>query len=212
MMTPLPARTLILDALAGRRGEAMLFAELALRLAPGEITELRGPNGAGKTTLLLIVAGLVTPESGRVSILGGDPEGRPATDIGLLGHRAAVKARLTVRENLKFWAAINGGAPGEIDGTLETVGLLEIAGLEAGYLSAGQTRRLALARLMVANRPIWLMDEPIAALDAAGEALVARLIDAHLDRGGLVLAATHHELGLRHESRKIVLGRAAVEA
>jgi heme exporter protein A len=212
MMTPLPARTLILDALAGRRGEALLFAELALRLAPGEIAELRGPNGAGKTTLLLIVAGIVTPEAGRVSILGGDPEDRTATDIGLIGHRAAVKARLTVRENLKFWGAINGGGAEGVDSSLETVGLLPIAGLEAGYLSAGQTRRLALARLLVAERPIWLMDEPIAALDAAGEALVARLIDTHLDRGGLVLAATHHELGLRHESRKIVLERPAVVA
>jgi heme exporter protein A len=211
-MTRMAPRTLVLDALAGRRGERLLFEAIELSLGPGEIAELQGPNGAGKTTLLLIVAGLVTPAAGQIRILGGDPEARPGTDIALFGHRAAIKARLTVLENLKFWAVLNGGVGSAIEAALETVGLLPIAGLEAGYLSAGQTRRLALARLIIAERPIWLMDEPTAALDAAGEALVAGLIDAQLDRGGLVLAATHHELGLRHGSRKIVLGGPVVVA
>jgi heme exporter protein A len=95
---------------------------------------------------------------------------------------------------------------------LETVGLAPIAWLEAGNLSAGQTRRLALARLLVGERPVWLMDEPTAALDAAGEALVARLIDAHLDAGGSALIATHHDLGLTHKVATIRLGQAAVAA
>ena len=209
---PLPPHTLELENLSGRRGERLLFEEISLRLEPGEIAELRGPNGAGKTTLLLIVAGFLRPASGSALVLGGDPEGRPELDIGYLGHRAAIKSRLTVRENLAFWVAMNGAAAQAIDVALETVGLSPIAGLDAGYLSAGQTRRLAIARLIAADRPVWLLDEPTAALDAAGERLVAGLIDAHLDRGGVVLAATHHDLGLSRPSRALLLGQPAVAA
>jgi heme exporter protein A len=203
----LPPRTLVLDALAGGRGERRLFEGVSLTLRPGEAAQLRGPNGAGKTTLLLIVAGVLDAVAGEVRLLGGDPEGRPAVEIGYLGHRAAIKARLTVTENLQFWAALNGGAAAGIAAALELVGLAPIAALDAGLLSAGQTRRLALARLLLAERPVWLLDEPTAALDAAGEKLVARLIDTQLDRGGVVLAATHHELGLRHELATIELGQ-----
>lgn len=204
-MTPLSPRTLTLEGLAGRRGERLLFTDLDLRLAPGEIAELRGANGTGKTTLLLIVAGVLRPAAGRV-VLGGDPEARPETGIGHLGHRAGIKERLTVLENLRFWAALNGAPGAGVEAALATVGLGPIGWLEAGHLSAGQTRRLALARLLVAERPLWLLDEPTAALDAEGEALVARLIDTHLDRGGLVLAATHHALGLRHAGQVVRLG------
>ena len=205
-LKPLPVRTLTLAGLTGQRGEKRLFGGVSLTLGPGEIAELRGPNGTGKTTLLLIVAGVLRPAAGTVAIGGGDPEGRTETDIGYLGHRAAIKARLSVIENLRFWSALNGGAA-DIDAALDTVGLAPIATLDAGYLSAGQTRRLALARLIIAERPIWLMDEPTAALDAAGEALVAGLIDAQLDRGGLVLAATHHGFGLRHAGQTVALGQ-----
>jgi heme exporter protein A len=205
--TPLPPRTLTLTHLAGKRGEKLLFEGVDLALRPGEIAELRGANGAGKTTLLMIVAGIVRPAAGKVEIGGGDPEGRPETDIGYFAHRSAIKPRLTVAENLKFWTALNGGRSARIDEALQTVGLAPIASLDAGHLSAGQTRRLALARLLLAGRPVWLMDEPTAALDAEGERLVATLIDAHLDRGGLVLAATHHDLGLRHPSHTLRLGR-----
>ena len=206
-MTPLPPRTLSLENLAATRGGTVLFEGLELTLAPGMAAELRGPNGVGKTTLLLLVAGIVQPAAGRVHIAGGDPEARPETDIGLLPHRPAVKPRLSVMENLRFWGALNGNPLDAVEPALETVGLLPIAGLDAGYLSAGQTRRLALARLLLADRPIWLLDEPTAALDAQGEKLVATLIDTHLDRGGLVLAATHHDLGLRHQTQVITLGR-----
>ena len=209
-VTPLPPRTVKLDALAGKRGEKLLFEDISFALSPGQAAELRGPNGAGKSTLLMIVAGVVRPAAGSVSIEGSDPEGRTETDIGYFAHRPAIKARLTVAENLRFWAALNGNPPESIGPALETVGLAPIADLDAGHLSAGQTRRLALARLIVADRSIWLMDEPTAALDAQGEALVASLIDAHLDRGGLVLAATHLELGLAHPSQTITLGQRVV--
>jgi heme exporter protein A len=211
-MTPLSSRTLVLESLAGGRGGRRLFERLSLRLGPGAAALLRGPNGAGKTTLLLTVAGLLRPFEGTVRLIGGDPEARPETDIALLPHRAAIKPRLTVGENLDFWAALNGVPRDNVAPALEAVGLAAIAGLDAGYLSAGQTRRLALARVVLSERPLWLLDEPTAALDADGEALVARLIDAHLARGGLVLAATHHDLGLSHAAQAIELGQPVVAA
>lgn len=209
---PLPPRTLILEGLACQRGERILFAGLDLTLRPGEIVELRGPNGAGKTSLLLAIAGVLRPAAGTIRIEGNDPELRLETDIGLLGHRSAIKPRLTVAENLAFWAALNGRPPAGIAPALQRVGLGPIAGLDAGYLSAGQTRRLALARLVLSERPLWLLDEPTAALDAEGETLVAQLIDEHLDRGGLVLAATHHDLDLQRAAaiRRIRLGPAPI--
>jgi heme exporter protein A len=207
-MTPLPPHTLTLNDLAGKRGEKLLFSGVSLVLGPGQGGELRGPNGVGKTTLLLIVAGIVRPAGGQMRIEGGDPDGNPAAEIGYLGHRPAIKGRLTVAENLAFWAAVNGGTQEGIEPALETVGLAPIAGLDAGLLSAGQTRRLALARLLVAERPVWLLDEPTAALDAQGETLVAALIDAHLERGGVVLVATHHDLRLRHPVKTVTLGQA----
>jgi heme exporter protein A len=202
----LPPRTLVLTDLAGQRGERRLFEHLSLSLGPGEAAELRGANGAGKTTLLMIVAGIVRAAGGRVEIGGIDPDERAETAIAYLPHRAAIKGRLTVAENLVFWADMMGAARALVEPALETVGLLPIAGLAAGYLSAGQTRRLALARLAVAERPVWLLDEPTAALDSEGEALVARLIDRHLSRGGIVLAATHRDLGLAQAPLVVRLG------
>ena len=211
-MPPLPARTLRIERLAAQRGERLLFADLELTLGPGEAIELRGANGVGKTTLLLIVAGIVRATAGRVWLQGGDPEQRWETDIGYLGHKGAIKPRLTVLENLGFWARLGGAPADAVPAALETVGLAPIGWLEAGNLSAGQTRRLALARLLAGDRPVWLMDEPTAALDAAGEALVARLIDRHLDAGGSALIATHHELGLSHAVKTVRLGEPAVTA
>jgi len=211
-MTALPARTLSIEKLAARRGERLLFADLDLALGPGEAIELRGANGVGKTTLLLIVAGIVRATAGQVRLEGGDPEQRWETEIGYLGHKSAIKPRLTVGENLRFWAKLGGASADAVPAALETVGLATIGWLEAGNLSAGQTRRLALARLLVGERPVWLLDEPTAALDSAGEALVAGLIDRHLDAGGSALIATHHDLGLRHAVKTMRLGHAAVVA
>ncbi|MDB5562013.1 MAG: hypothetical protein JWN11_1431 [Hyphomicrobiales bacterium] len=199
--TILSPRSLKVSGLACRRGERVLFEGLDFEVAPAEITLLRGPNGAGKTTLLLCLAGLMRPTAGSINFSGRDPERRPDSDIGFLGHLSAIKTRLTLTENLRFWAAVNEVSPALIEPALEAVGLAPLAGLDAGHLSAGQTRRLALARLILSDRPIWLLDEPTAALDADGDLLVAGLIDSHLDRGGMAVAATHYDLALKNPAR-----------
>jgi heme exporter protein A len=206
----LPQRQIDVTDLACRRGERLLFADLGFSLGPGRALLVRGPNGAGKTTLIKTLAGLIRPDAGRIAIAGRSEEERPGTDMHLLAHASGVKGRLTVEENLGFWRAVNGGA-GDAGEALDIVGLRGIADLEAGHLSAGQTRRLALARLIVAPRPIWLLDEPTAALDAEGDALVGRLIDAHLAQGGLCIAATHLPLVLSDTGRiaTLTLGGAA---
>ncbi len=198
MNTPnaLPARTITVSDLTCRRGERLLFAGLRFAVPPGELLLLRGPNGVGKTTLLLSIAGVVRPEAGTIAVTGRGEEDRPGADLHLLSHQPASKARLTVRENLSFWADLFAGDRSLVLPALEATGLAAIADLEAGHLSAGQTRRLAIARLLVADRPIWLLDEPTSALDGEGEDLVIRLLDAHLKRGGIAVAATHHDIHL----------------
>ncbi|GLQ54466.1 heme ABC exporter ATP-binding protein CcmA [Devosia nitrariae] len=187
---------LILTAtgLACRRGERVLAEGLEFTVPSGGILLLKGANGAGKTTLLMTLLGALRPASGRFAFEGVDTE---SAFIHFLGHRNAVKPHLTLAENLAFWASVNGGGGLSSPAALEAVGLGPVAGLDAGYLSAGQTRRLALARLLVTPRPVWLLDEPTAALDTQGEAMVAALIDAHLTAGGLAVAATHLPLPLR---------------
>lgn len=192
----LPARTITVTDLACRRGERLLFSGLNFAVPPGELLLLRGPNGVGKTTLLLSLAGVVRPEAGSIAVVGRSSEDRPGADLHLLSHQPATKARLTVRENLAFWADLFAGERHLVVPALEAAGLGAIADLEAGHLSAGQTRRLSLARLLVADRPIWLLDEPTSALDSQGEELVLRLLDAHLKRGGIAVAATHHDISL----------------
>lgn len=176
-------------ALAIGRGGMALASGLEFIVTNGKCLLLRGPNGAGKSTLLLTLAGMVEPLEGRFVLEGANPDHGPL--LHYCGHRNALKPRLTVLENLSFWQSLNGAtgiAPLE---ALETVGLGALAALDAGYLSAGQGRRLALARLLVTARPLWLLDEPTAALDSQGHDLVRRLIDTHLAAGGLVVAATH---------------------
>lgn len=192
----LPPRTIEVAQLACRRGERLLFEGLHFAVVPGELLLVRGANGAGKTTLLLALAGVLRPEAGTIGITGRSEDDRPGTDLHLLGHQPAIKPRLTAAENLEFWADLFAGDRKLIAPALATVGLAHIAGLEAGYFSAGQTRRLALARLLVADRPIWLLDEPTAALDGEGEQLIVTLLDAHLKRGGIAVAATHHDIHL----------------
>ncbi len=191
----------------GRSG-LVLTENLDFSLANGQALLLVGPNGTGKTTLLLTLAGIVTPLAGRFA-----PDG-PEGELPLLhycGHRNAIKPRLSVLENLAFWAAVNGPTGLQPETALAEVGLDMLAGLDAGYLSAGQSRRLALARLLVSLRPLWLLDEPTAALDAAGHALLGRLLDAHLAKGGLAIAATHDPIMLSDPARlhTLALERAA---
>lgn len=155
---------------------------------------MRGPNGAGKSSLLLTLAGLLRPEAGTVRWPGLGPEAPALAHLHLIGHRPAVKSALTAAENLGFWMRFY-ATPGNPAEALSRVGLGPLADIEAAHLSAGQVRRLALARLIACPRPVWLLDEPTAALDAQGAALVADLIADHLGSGGLVVAATHLDLG-----------------
>jgi heme exporter protein A len=195
---PEAAAAAVLDVrgLEIRRGERQLFAGLSLSVAPGQVALLTGPNGTGKTTLLLALAGIVRPEAGEIRFPAhrGEEGTRPA--MHLLGYQQGIKPRLTVLENLSFWRQVNGAGGLVPQAALEETGIASLAALEAGYLSSGQTRRLALARLLVTPRPIWLLDEPSATLDSAGEALLVRLIEAHRQGGGVAVIATHHELGL----------------
>lgn len=193
---------LIAENLAARRGEDLLFVDISFSLEEGGALILTGANGSGKSTLLRVVAGLLRPDSGSVSYTPqGGGEARPAGEAAhYLGHRNAMKPELTVEENLSFWKDFLGDAGGGaglcVGEAAETVGLGGIAHLPFGYLSAGQQRRFAFAKLLVAWRPVWILDEPTAALDAAADRMFASLVSGHLARGGIVLAATHQPLGL----------------
>jgi heme exporter protein A len=199
----------IASGLAVRRGGRLLFSGLSFGLAPGDVMLLTGSNGAGKSSLLLTLCGAVRAEEGRVELRGAGPDAQPETALHYVGHAAAVKGALTVAENLRFWAELYGRPGDGVGDALAKVGLGELVALPAGYLSAGQTRRLALARLLVSPRPIWLLDEPTAALDTAGAALVGGLISAHAAGGGIVIAATHDPLEISGAVRRLALGALA---
>ncbi|SEQ23872.1 heme exporter protein A [Devosia sp. YR412] len=202
---PFAPLTLRATGLSWGRGGMALGEEVSFSVTAGQCLLLRGPNGTGKTTLLLTLAGIVAPLEGAFAIEGADEE---QSLLHYCGHRNAIKPRLTVGENLSFWAEVNGPTGIATTAALDEVGLGHLADLDAGYLSAGQSRRLALARLLVSHRPLWLLDEPTAALDSEGHALVTRLIDRHLDQGGFAIAATHDPITLPDLSRMetLVLG------
>ena len=173
-----------------------VFAGLDFEALAGEAVAVVGPNGAGKTSLLRLIAGLLMPSGGTIALAGGDVELSVAEQAHYLGHRDALKPALTVAENLGFWAEFLGGAVAEPAAALEAVGLGHAAQLPAGVLSAGQRRRLSIARLLTVKRPIWLLDEPTSALDAGSQKVFAGLMTAHLAGGGLIVAATHTPLGI----------------
>ncbi|MEO6012683.1 MAG: heme ABC exporter ATP-binding protein CcmA [Devosia sp.] len=178
------------SGLALSRGERRLFSGISFAVAPGELLLVRGPNGAGKSSLLLTLAGILRAEAGTILWPGGDETPK----LHFVGHLSGVKGRLTLTENLRFWRAVNGADGLGVEEALEAVGLGGLGAIEAGHLSAGQTRRLALARLQVSRRSVWLLDEPTASLDAAGDGLVSRLIAEHLAQGGAAIAATHDDI------------------
>ncbi len=184
------------DNLACIRGGRAVFARLNFSVAAGEALLVTGRNGAGKSSLLRVIAGLVRLAEGKLSLDGGDPEAAVGEQAHYLGHQDALKPALSVGENLRFWAAYLGNGAGDVAPALEAVGLSPLAGLPAAYLSAGQRRRLSIARLVAVKRPIWLLDEPTSALDAASQAKLAGLMQAHLSGGGLIVAATHGPIGL----------------
>ncbi len=192
--------------LACVRGGREVFRALTFVVGPGEALLVTGPNGAGKSSLLRLVAGLVRPQQGRLACEGADAELTLGEQVHYLGHQDALKPALSVDENLGFWTNFLGGSAAKREVALAAVGLDGIARLPAIYLSAGQRRRLSLARLIAVERPIWLLDEPTSALDAGGQATLADLMRAHLAGGGLILAAAHGPIGL-DRVKELPLGR-----
>jgi heme exporter protein A len=202
------------ENLAARRGEDLIFVNVSFHLAAGEVLVLTGRNGSGKSTLLRVVAGLLRPEKGTLVFCDGKgrTDRRPGEASHYLGHRNAMKNELTVAENLDFWCRFLGGSPAlSIEDAAEAVGLAGITHLPFGYLSAGQQRRFAFAKLLVAHRPVWILDEPTAALDTNADRLLAELIARHLKEGGIVLAATHQPLGLENARELRMTGFAGAD-
>jgi heme exporter protein A len=202
---------LIVDRLSVMRGDRMVVTQLTFSVDSGEALVLTGPNGAGKTTVIRTIAGLLRPAGGQIRLEGAQPDRAPSEECHYVGHLNGVKASLTVAENATFWARYVGGASDAVEVALATFGLAGARDVPAGYLSAGQRRRLALARLLLARRPIWLLDEPTVSLDEAAQQLLTQAVDAHLAAGGLVVAATHAPLGF-DGSRELQLGPAALVA
>jgi heme exporter protein A len=182
--------------LACRRGGREVFAGASFSVAAGESLTIRGRNGAGKSSLLRMVVGLVRIAGGRLALEGGDPELTVAEQAHYLGHLDALKPSLSVEENLRFWSAFLGAAAVDLNEPLRAVGLDAVADLPAAYLSAGQRRRLSIARLLAVRRPLWLLDEPTSTLDAAAQTKLGVIMRAHLAGGGIILAATHSPLQL----------------
>jgi heme exporter protein A len=179
------------------RGGRQVFAGLGFDVAAGEALVLTGRNGAGKSSLLRMVAGLVRLAGGTLIAEGGRDEATIPEQAHYLGHLDAHKPALSVAENLAFWRDWLGGGGDPVEAALAAVDLLHLIDLPAAYLSAGQKRRLSIARLLAVKRPLWLLDEPTSALDTASQARLADLMETHLAGGGLIMAATHLPLGLK---------------
>jgi heme exporter protein A len=187
------------------RGGRRLFSDLSFAVAPGEALAVTGRNGAGKSSLLRAIAGLLPIAAGKLGLEGGEADQGVGGQAHYLGHADALKGSLTARENLDFWAAMLGAQAPAMGAraALDSLGLAHIIDFPAAILSAGQKRRVALARLLVAYRPLWLLDEPGSALDAAAQQRLGEIMRAHLAGGGLIVAATHAPLGL--EARELRL-------
>lgn len=184
--------------LAVERGGRRLFEGLSFEAKAGAALIVTGPNGAGKSSLLRALCGLLPIEAGGIALEGGDDDLSVAEQAHYLGHADAIKGALTAGENLVFWAALLGGEPSRAAAltALARIGLAHVIDFPARALSAGQKRRVGLARLLVAQRPLWLLDEPTTALDAAAQVGFAAIMQAHLAAGGVLIAATHASLGL----------------
>jgi heme exporter protein A len=200
---------LLASDLACTRGGREVFSGLGFAVETGQALIVSGPNGAGKSSLLRLVAGLVPMTGGRLALEGGDLELSVGEQAHYLGHLDALKPALSVRENLGFWTQFLGGSQVAAEPALAAVGLGAIAHLPAAYLSAGQRRRLSIARLIAVKRPLWLLDEPTSALDVTAQAALATLMAGHLAEGGLILAATHGPIGLERASELRLGGSSA---
>jgi heme exporter protein A len=189
------------------RGGRQVFAGLNFSLAGGEALVVTGRNGAGKSSLLRMIAGLIRISDGRLALSGSEDDASIGEQSHYLGHLDALKPSLSVSENLQFWGEFLGASRPAIQPALEAVDLALLAGLPAAYLSAGQRRRLSIARLVVVQRPIWLLDEPTSALDVPSQKRLADLMRTHLAGGGMIVAAAHGPIGLER-ARELKLGPA----
>ncbi|MEY3293442.1 MAG: hypothetical protein RJB12_1213 [Pseudomonadota bacterium] len=195
------------DSLTVSRGERVLFRDLSFHIAPGEAVALTGANGAGKTTLLRTLAGFIRPDAGTVTFADIDPAEARAHRIHWLGHLDGLKTGRRAREELDFQARWSGAEADGIAAAIAGLALEPLLDLEVRKLSAGQRRRLAFARLIAAPRPLWLLDEPFAPLDARWRAALGLMMQAHLDRGGAILAAVHDPLPVPARALDIGTGR-----
>jgi heme exporter protein A len=191
------------EELRCERGGRTVFASLGLRVKAGELLLLTGPNGSGKSSLLRLIAGLNDPAAGRIALNGGHADLSIGQQSHYVAHQDAIKPALTVTENLEFWRGVLGG--GHVGRALAALDLARLASYPAALLSAGQKRRLALARVALVPRALWLLDEPTTGLDKNSRLLLCRLMQAQLDSGGLIVAATHVPLGIEAQ-RQLDLG------
>ena len=179
--------TLRVEQLACRRGGRLVFQGLSFQVAPGEALSVEGPNGAGKSSLLRMLAGLLRPAEGRID----NPH-----RLAWLGHDDALKPDRTPRAELRFWGRLDSASAGAGEDALARFNLVALADVPVRLLSAGQRRRLALARVWQSGAPLWLLDEPVTGLDADSSTLFTQACSEHLQRGGLIVASTHQDLGL----------------
>ncbi len=196
-----PAIHLAVTDLSCFRGERLVFSELSFTVEGGEILEVAGPNGCGKTTLLRVLCGLLPPETGEIRWCGqavGDVRSQFLRALAYVGHADGVKGDLTVLENLHVAHALHGGGGLEPEAALQKMGLAELRERLGRSLSAGQRRRLGLARLLLNRASLWILDEPYTALDQAAAASVSRLLEEHADQGGIAIFTSHHPVELRH--------------
>ena len=218
MRGPLPDPLLSIGALTVERGGRIVLSNLSFTLAAGEAILVSGRNGAGKSTLLRTLSGLLPAASGTIRFGLANEDVRGVETVHYLGYEDALKPSLSVGENLAFWASMlsvspptrSGPMPGSVemspDAALDAFGIARLVDLPASYLSAGQKRRVALARLLLASRPVWLLDEPLIALDTDAQATLTAIMAAHVAKGGAILVASHQPLPLPY--REIQLGAA----
>ncbi len=192
------------------RGDRHVLKGVSLNLGPRQLLHISGPNGTGKTTLLRVVCGLLRPEQGLVSWLGtsiATVRAEYQATLAYASHEPALKADLTALENLRFAVGLKRRvSPGELRASLERTGVGACADLPARVLSAGQRRRVAMARVLAMSATLWLLDEPFTNLDSAGTDLMSSLLQSHVERGGAALVVAHHDLTIDVDMRRLDLG------